>query len=177
MKTTTLSVVVAAFLVNTAEAQINESPPRSATATAPTRNIGSASSETGSILKKSIKWSSKIPVNKTYGELDEKQLADFRSLYKDLAPGDEPPFPEEGLKSIFYKIRNAQRLRQSRGELNMKVTVGADGKAVKVEDFGSVRDLEMTQFVSSLLMLTKYKPAVCSGKPCEMQFPFDLKLF
>jgi len=33
----------------------------------------------------------------------------------------------------------------------------------------------MTKFESSVLLLTKFKPAVCAGKPCKMQFPFRFK--
>jgi hypothetical protein len=34
----------------------------------------------------------------------------------------------------------------------------------------------MTAYAQQLLMLTTYKPAVCQGKPCVMQFPFKLEL-
>jgi hypothetical protein len=178
MKTYKLCLLVAAStcICSIAQAQSPESAPRGATAVAPTRNMNSASQETGTILKKSLKWSSKIPVDKTYGQMSPEQRAGFHALYAKLAPGDEPPFPAEGMKSMFYKIRRAQHLRQARGELKMSVTVGPDGKATKVEDFGGVNDIEMSQFVQSLLLMTTYKPAMCSGQPCSMQFPFDLKL-
>ena len=58
----------------------------------------------------------------------------------------------------------------------MAVTVGPDGKATKVEDYGGVRNLEMSGFAQALLLLTEYKPATCKGVPCTMQFPFVLQM-
>jgi hypothetical protein len=31
---------------------------------------------------------------------------------------------------------------------------------------------EMTQFAASVLLLTKFKPAICGGQPCKMDYPF-----
>jgi hypothetical protein len=33
---------------------------------------------------------------------------------------------------------------------------------------------KMTKAMASVLMLEKYKPAVCGGSPCQMQFPFRM---
>jgi hypothetical protein len=135
-----------------------------------------ASSETGSLLKKGLIWDSKIPLNKTYGEFTAKQKADLIGMYVSMEPGDEPPFPVEGVKPIFNALKKAQYKIKARGELNFAVTVGADGKATKVEDYGSSDKPEMTELAGSILLMTKFKPAVCSGKPCAMQFPFRLRL-
>jgi hypothetical protein len=97
-------------------------------------------------------------------------------MYEALPEGDEPPFPEKGIKPIFSAIKKAQRIRQARGELIMAVTVGPDGVATKVEELGNVYDLQMTELAQQVLLLTKYKPAVCSGKPCTMKFKFTQKL-
>ena len=58
----------------------------------------------------------------------------------------------------------------------MAVTVGPDGRAIKVEDFGSVENTDMTEVTQKALLSTKYKPAVCNGSPCTMQFRFTQKL-
>jgi hypothetical protein len=34
----------------------------------------------------------------------------------------------------------------------------------------------MTQYVQSVFMMAKFKPALCAGTPCTMEFPFKLKL-
>jgi len=87
-----------------------------------------------------------------------------------------PPFPSEGIKPIFNAVKKAQRILQARGRLDMKVTVGPDGKAIKVEDFGTVRTGQMTETTQQVLLLTTYKPGMCNGTPCTMQFRFTQQL-
>jgi hypothetical protein len=134
------------------------------------------SSETGTILNKSIKWQSKIPLNKTYAELTPEQKEALHAMYQSLPPGDEPPFPEKGIKPIFNAVRNAQTILHARGELNMVVTVGPDGKAIKVENFSNTRNPRITEATQQVLLLQKYKPGICGGTPCTMQFRFTQSL-
>jgi len=134
------------------------------------------SQQTGSIIRKEIAWSSQLPLNRTYAELTTEQKKHFHSNYESIAPGDEPPFPIEGLKPIVAAISKAQKIRLAHGDLRLIVTVGPDGMGKKVESFGTVEDAEMTKFAVSVLLLTKYKPAVCNGAPCTMQFPFRCTL-
>jgi hypothetical protein len=142
----------------------------------PVKQLGNGpSTSTGTILKKDIRWESDIPLKKTYGELTEVQKAALRALYSAMPEGDEPPFPVEGMRAIFYPIRNAQRITPSRGEINMVVTVGPDGKASRVESFGS-ESPKMNEVAQQILLLTRYKPGICSGRPCTMQFRFTQKL-
>jgi len=174
-----LSLVVISVASTVAQAQLipsNESPARSSSATANTRNTVAATQETGTIIKKDIRWNSKIPLDKTYGELTPEQRAELHAQYEALPEGDEPPFPENGIKPIFNAIKKTQRIRQAHGELIMAVTVGPDGKAIKVEELGNVYDIQMTELAQQVLLLTKYKPAVCSGKPCTMKFKFTQQL-
>jgi len=175
---TCISIVVVSCVSTISLAQIapGETAARSASATANSRNMSTPSQETGSIIKKDIRWDSKIPLNKTYAELTPEQKTELRKMYENLPEGDEPPFPEQGMKPIFSAIRKAQRIRQARGELNMAVTVDAQGNATKVEDRGGVYDAQMTEIAQQVLLLTKYKPAVCGGQPCTMQFRFTQKL-
>jgi len=142
----------------------------------PTKNTNSATQETGTIIRKDIRWDSRIPLDKTYAELTPEQKAELHAMYENMADGDEPPFPENGIQPIVNAIRKAQRLRQARGELNMSVTVGPDGNATKVEDLGGVYDIQMTEIAQQVLLLTRYKPAICKGQPCTMQFRFTQKL-
>lgn len=138
--------------------------------------VGVATSETGTLLKKRTVYDSKLPLDKSYEELTPEQRAEFHAMYESMPPGDEPPFPLEGLKSVFGAIKKAQVKLQAHGELNMAVTVGPDGKAKQVADYGKVDNPEMTKFAATVLLMTRFKPALCSGTPCTMQFPFNLKL-
>ena len=171
-----LAVSACVFSNARAQAPIPETAPRSATALGSTRNITESSQDTGTIIKKDIRWDSKIPLDKTYGELTPEQKTELHAMYEKLAPGDEPPFPADGIKPIFSAIKKAQRILQARGELNMAVTVGPDGKATQVEDLGGVYNIQMTEIAQQALLLTKYKPAVCNGSPCTMKFKFTQKL-
>jgi hypothetical protein len=159
-----------------AQATSAEMPSRMSGQQAPTRNHSSATQSTGTIIKKGIRWESRIPLNKTYAQLTPEQRQILHSMYENIAPGDEPPFPEKGIKPIFNAVSNAQHILQARGDLNMTVTVGPDGKALQVEDFSDVRSTQMREALQNALMLTKYKPAVCGGAPCTMQFKFSQSL-
>ena len=63
---------------------------------------------------------------------------------------------------------------QARGELNLAVTVGPDGNAIKVQDLGGVGGAnarEMTQYVQSVFMMAKFKPASVPGNPMHHGVP------
>jgi hypothetical protein len=169
-----LLIAVSVGAMNTVHAQGMVSPQSSNNTTQ--QILHESTSTTGSLLQKGLTWDSKIPLSKTYAEFTPKQKADFLALYESMGPGDEPPFPIEGIKPIFSEIKKAQYKIKARGELNFAVSVDADGKATKVEDYGSSDKPEMTELASSILLMTKFKPAICGGKPCAMQFPFRLRL-
>jgi hypothetical protein len=177
MKAYKFCLLIGACAVTTAQAQlpgVTTAPVLSEQA--PTRVINEPSANTGTLIRKDLRWNSKIPLNKTWEQLTPEQQAEFRSLYESMPQTDEPPFPAEGLRPVFGAIKKAQNVLQAKGELNLAVTVGPDGKATKVEDFGGVDNKDMTQFAGSVLLMTRYKPATCNGSPCTMQFPFRLKL-
>ncbi|MGH8863469.1 MAG: energy transducer TonB [Burkholderiales bacterium] len=129
---------------------------------------------TGSILRHRQAAKFPIPVNRSYDKLTPEQKAVVHSWYEHMELGDEPPFPADGLVPLYDAIQRGQRKLMVRGELEMAVTVGPDGKATEVHVMKSPSP-EMTQFVGSVLLLTKYKPAVCKGLPCRMQFPLSLR--
>jgi hypothetical protein len=178
MNTLKVCLLVAAcvYTHTAAQAQTNPMPPRSATAIAPTRVTNEATSDTGTLIRKDMRWNSKIPLNKTYGELTPEQKEELRAMYESMPADEEPPFPAEGMKPIFNAIKQAQAKLLAKGVLNLAVTVGPDGKPKNVVDLGSTKNPEMTEFAASVLMMTTYKPALCRGKPCESQFPLSLKL-
>jgi hypothetical protein len=180
MKTHSFTLLLAASTLLSgpafAQATSREMPGRLGGQQAPTRQSSSATQSTGTIIKKGIRWESKIPLNKTYAQLTPEQKELLHSQYENIAPGDEPPFPEKGIKPIFNAVSNAQYILQARGDLSMNVTVGPDGKAVQVEDFSNVHNMQMREALQNALMLTKYKPAVCNGAPCTMQFKFTQSL-
>lgn len=157
----------------------NPNGPSPMPSSGPVRLTNEATSTTGTIIKRDLEWSSKIPLNKTYAQFSPEEKAEFRALYVAMPDGDEPPFPADGMRPVFNSIRKGQQIVRARGQLNMVVAVDATGKATAVSDLGGIggaNALEMTHFAQSVLLMTKFKPAVCSGQPCKSEFPFILDL-
>jgi len=127
---------------------------------------------TGSMIKRYVVKGAAIPVNKRYAELTAEQKETLNGYYETIGPGDEPPFPAEGLKPIYDAVRKAQNALRVSGDLVLIVTIGPDGEARSVRAIGSPSP-EMTKFASSVLLVTRYKPALCASKPCTMDYLFS----
>jgi hypothetical protein len=122
MNTLKVCLLVAAcvYTHTAAQAQTNPMPPRSATAIAPTRVTNEATSDTGTLIRKDMRWNSKIPLNKTYGELTPEQKEELRAMYESMPADEEPPFPAQGMKPIFNAIKQAQAKLLAKGVLNLE---------------------------------------------------------
>lgn len=48
--------------------------------------------------------------------------------------------------------------------------VGKDGQAIRVTTYGRP-SAQLVKAVSTLVMIERYKPALCRGEPCEMIYP------
>ena len=116
---------------------------------------------------------SSLPLNKRYDELTTEQKDIVNLWYEHIGPGDEPPFPMEGLKSIYEPFAELQARLHVVGDLVLVATVGQDGTVVEVKTYRSPTD-QVTRVASSILLLTKFKPALCRGKPCKMDFPVEI---
>lgn len=128
---------------------------------------------TGTFIKKQL-VSSYLPFNKRYSELTAEQKARLKAEYDKMPDGDEPPFPKDGLGSVYLKLTRAQERLQSEGALLMHVKVDANGEAQSVDVIESP-DRDMTQVAAGVLILEKYKPAVCAGQPCASSFPVRME--
>jgi hypothetical protein len=127
----------------------------------------------GSNIPRKVATSSDIPLNRRYGELMPAEQDLVKSRYEAMLPLDEPPYPIDGLLPLFNAIRKVQDAVLAQGELTMFVDVDAQGQATSVSVMKSP-DPKLTQVVASVLMLTKYKPALCRGQPCSMGYPFRM---
>ena len=114
-----------------------------------------------------------MPFDKRYSELTAEQKGRLKSQYERMGPEDEPPFPINGLGPIYKAIAAAQQKLLVEGTLSVAVEVNSLGEAVSVSVFQS-SDPKMTQFVAAVLMKEPYKPALCGGSACTMQFPFRM---
>ena len=83
---------------------------------------------------------------------------------------DEPPFPLGGLKALYEPITEGQQRLMVSGTFSADVEIDAEGTPIAIAVHRSPSKAA-TRFVSSIVLLTKFKPAVCAGSPCRMGFP------
>ncbi len=117
-----------------------------------------------------------VPLDKRYDQMDEAQRALLKARYAGMGAGDEPPWPVDGLGPVMLALRQGADVYRVRGQLDMTVEVGPDGAARSVAVYEDAGDAQFTKFAASLLMTTKYKPAVCSGQPCAMAWPLQVTM-
>lgn len=113
-----------------------------------------------------------IPLDKPWGKLTPAQQAIVRSWYDGLSASDEPPYPIDGLQAIFSEITKVQAAVPVAGAFYAAAHVDARGKADRVTIY-ELPDPRLKDVLSFILIKTEYKPARCSGKPCEMDFPIQ----
>ena len=116
-----------------------------------------------------------LPVDKRYSEFTQEQKSKVKGQYQSMGDDDEPPFPIDGLASLYKPITQAQQSLLLEGPLEMEVEIDATGKARSVNVRRSPSP-EITQVAAAALMFQTYKPAVCSGKPCAMVLPLRVDL-
>jgi hypothetical protein len=127
----------------------------------------------GSNIPRRVVTGSQVPINRRYGELTREEQDIVKSRYEAMMPLDEPPYPINGLVPVFEAVHEIQRKVLAQGDLSMFVDVDSQGQATSVSVMKSP-DPTLTRAVAQVLMLTKYKPAVCGGKPCSMGYPFRM---
>jgi hypothetical protein len=137
------------------------------------KNYSIRESVIGSYIERDVVTGIQVPVDKTYAELTVGQKLRIKSLYEPMGENDEPPYPLDGLKRIMDAAAELGKKLDVRGLLSMAVTVNGEGHAMSVDVFKSP-DPKLTKNMALVLMLEKYKPAVCKGMPCTMQFPFQM---
>lgn len=128
----------------------------------------------GTNIRRDTVTGSPVPFDRTYAQLTDAQKEAIRSLYEEMKPGDEPPYPLKGLGAIYGPISELQRRLDVEGKLSMYVDVDSEGQATSVSVIASP-DEKLTAAVANILMLQRFKPAVCGGSPCRMQFPVRIR--
>jgi outer membrane biosynthesis protein TonB len=129
---------------------------------------------TGSMVPRRLVTGSVLPLNRRWHELTAEERRLFRTHYESMPETDEPPFPMNGLEPILRAIAKVQAaLHIAEGAVTMEVDVDSRGEATAVRVAGSP-DPQLTQALASVLMLTRYKPAVCAARPCRMAVPIDI---
>lgn len=124
----------------------------------------------GTILKKKIATSS-MSMDRSYHQLSDDEKAYLRSFYEDMPEEDEPPYPLNGTRAIHQKMSKAQQIVVAKGMLTIAVDVSSAGEPESVSIF-ETPDSDIARVAALALLEEKYKPAMCAGKPCRMQFLF-----
>jgi hypothetical protein len=130
----------------------------------------------GTNLKSTIAHNDGVPFDKGYADMTPEQQAKIRARYPLLEDGDEPPYPLKGVAQHFKWVNEAaERLNIPNSKLRLLVQIDSSGKAVSVSVL-ETPDPKLTEVVASMMVETKFKPAICGGKPCAMMYPFYLTL-
>lgn len=136
----------------------------------PNYSIRESDASTGSNVRRSIVSEGSVPFEKGYAQLTPQEQARVKSQYERLGPADEPPYPVQGTKTIYQAIAAIQQKNLVEGDLSLLVDINSAGEPTSVSALKSPSE-SVTRQVATVLMLEKYKPAQCGGKPCAMQFP------
>ena len=129
---------------------------------------------TGSRMRP-VEAESLVPFDKTYDELNAAQKKAFRSMYGVLKESEHPPYPLKGTDEIYQAMIKANKLVAVPGKLFLVANVNAQGTVDDVAVYNSP-DKRITEIATNLMLVIKFKPAVCDGTPCAMEFPFEMDL-
>ena len=136
--------------------------------------IKEAEPGTGSNIRRDVITSS-MPLDKTYRELSDVHKAMVRAEYEAMPPEDEPPFPLEGLGKLYDTLGKVSDKLQNWGDIAVVVTVDSSGEGVSAKVL-KADDAIIGRHAAQVAMLTRYKPALCAGKPCTMDFVIRLRV-
>ena len=123
--------------------------------------------ERGAVLSSAIDKYVYITVNRKF---DDK----VRASYQAMGPADEPPYPLEGMAPLMQKLQKGAELFKVSGQVDMAIEIAADGSPHDVTVYSQAGTAQFTQFVASVLAMTRYKPGVCGGHACTMAFPLQV---
>jgi hypothetical protein len=116
-----------------------------------------------------------VPFDKGYDALTPDQQRLVRSRFPILQDGDRPPYPLNGSEEIIRLTHGAHGQVLAAGTLQMDVLIDETG-VPQTATIRSTPDAELADFAGKALLLSKYTPARCGGKPCKMSYPFHLVL-
>jgi TonB family protein len=137
------------------------------------KNISTEMLSGNSKIPISVDVGTLIPLDKKYEELTQIQKNRLNSIYEKMDVNDEPPFPLLGLGSIMNPISKAQMILSYFDNLVVTANISSTGEVNSIKILHS-SSKEMSQFISNLFVLTKFKPALCSNEPCSQDYLFNL---
>ena len=115
------------------------------------------------------------PTKKKFENLTASERAGLRALYEGMSESDEPPFPKAGMGPIMGEVAELAGDARVTGFVSIFVKVDAAGNATGVRIM-KAPNIDIAKAIAFVLVQAKYKPAVCGGAPCAMEFPFRFNL-
>jgi len=131
----------------------------------------------GTTIKRPIINAGTVPLDKRYADLSPQEKAILRSDFAQMKESDEPPFPAKGLMPILKELRKVHELLglQYKGALAINVQIDSQGNPSNVSIIDSPA-AEISEVTSVALLGQTYKPAICNGAPCAMEYHFRAEL-
>jgi len=114
-----------------------------------------------------------VPFDGRYDELSAAQKATLAADYENLPAGDEPPFPQYGLRHMLKPVVRFADTYSPVGRLVASVEVDSQGHATDVTVYKSP-DPQLTRVIAAALQFEPYKPGMCHGQPCKMSYVLRL---
>ncbi|GAB4120140.1 MAG: hypothetical protein Fur0014_20610 [Rubrivivax sp.] len=115
----------------------------------------------------------RVDPGRTWAELSDEDRAAVQKIQDPaLGPGDEPPYPKNGLRPLmerFHRVRGPKNV-----PLRVDFQIGPLGQieAVAIEGPGVPRDFASK--VLTMMQNSGYKPGLCRERLCSRPFTFDL---
>jgi hypothetical protein len=114
------------------------------------------------------------PMDKSYSQMTKSQQQGIRDEYPLLHDTDEPPYLTRGPQSSVDRITRFHSAEDLPGGLlDIRAQIDANGNATAFYVISSP-DPKLSNFVASMLMKEKFKPGVCAGQPCTMEFHYSM---
>ena len=154
--------------------EFHPQPPPSQPADKPSYGIRQEQPQTGTHIKHDAAYGFSVPPNLSYEQLTPEQQQLVKQPYKILLEGDEPPYPLKGPEPIAKAFSEILAKMKYKGELRLSVLIDSDGKPVSATIL-QAPDPEMGKAAGTVLMLSKFKPARCGGKPCAMRYTYNTR--
>lgn len=112
-----------------------------------------------------------VPYDRAYEQLSPAQRAALRAEYDSVGPNDEPPYPKYGLSDVADAVARMPVREPVEGEVALTVRVDERGNGKSVSIY-KTPDRRLSNVVAATLTRIKFKPGLCEGRPCEMDYVF-----
>ena len=112
-----------------------------------------------------------LPYDRSYEQLSPEQKAALRAEYDSVGPNDEPPYPKYGLADVADAVSRMSVRDPIEGEVILTVRVDERGDAKSVSIY-KTPDARLSNLIALMVTRSKFKPGLCEGRPCAMDYVF-----